>query len=298
MGLDARGDIAIATVVIYVPVALLALAATLRHGFNRSGGWLSLLIFSCVRIAGAIAHIIAEEQKSKSETPYIVAFALEAAGLAPLLTSTAAFVGQTSSVGSKGDQPFIPTRIFRLIQLVLTIAFILSIVGASRSTSSIQSTRNSAESMRKAGSILFAVSYLVIVALTAFCWMQRDLIYYHRRSLLLCATAALPFLLVRLIYSVCSAFSGIPSFNSSGPEAATGSLSAFNIITGKWELYLVMAFLMELIVVLIYLGYGLTHRKAEEEPQNDGSGYPTNDGGKEARMNGNYRQQPPVYAHT
>lgn len=46
MGLDARGGIAILTIVVYIPVTILALLATFRHGFNRKGGWLSLLLFA------------------------------------------------------------------------------------------------------------------------------------------------------------------------------------------------------------------------------------------------------------
>lgn len=46
MGLDARGDIAVVTVVIYIPITLVALFTAFRHGFARKGGWLTLLIFS------------------------------------------------------------------------------------------------------------------------------------------------------------------------------------------------------------------------------------------------------------
>lgn len=76
-------------------------------------------------------------------------------------------------------------------------------------------------------------------------------------------SSAIPFLFIREIYSVCSAFSALPSFGPDGPAAAQGTLAAFSVISGKWELYLGMSFLMELVVVLMYLVYGLTHRKEE-----------------------------------
>lgn len=45
-GLDERGDISIAIICIYVPIFFLALLLTLRHGFSRQAGWISLLIFT------------------------------------------------------------------------------------------------------------------------------------------------------------------------------------------------------------------------------------------------------------
>lgn len=105
-------------------------------------------------------------------------------------------------------------------------------------------------------------------------------------QLLATVSLAIPFLAVRDVYSICSAFSTIPSFGPDGPAKATGGLSAFNIISGKWEVYLVMSFLMELVVVLLYLGYGLTHRKVEDEIQDERKQYEL--GGP--NTTGDYRQ--------
>ena len=44
--LDERGDISIAIICVYVPISFLALLLTLRHGFSRQAGWISLLIFA------------------------------------------------------------------------------------------------------------------------------------------------------------------------------------------------------------------------------------------------------------
>ena len=46
MGLDARGDISVALLVIYVPIVFLSLFLALRYGFGRDAGWITILIFA------------------------------------------------------------------------------------------------------------------------------------------------------------------------------------------------------------------------------------------------------------
>lgn len=58
-----------------------------------------------------------------------------------------------------------------------------------------------------------------------------------------------------MIYSVLSAFS--PAINFSTSEASTkNSLSKFNSFSGSWQIFLVMEYVMEYCVVLIYLTAG------------------------------------------
>lgn len=40
------GKIAIAEIIFYIPVLLIALAVTFKHGFDRKLGWLLLFIFA------------------------------------------------------------------------------------------------------------------------------------------------------------------------------------------------------------------------------------------------------------
>lgn len=46
MGLDERGYIAILELVAYTPVLVSSGFLIFKHGFGRSGGWISLLILS------------------------------------------------------------------------------------------------------------------------------------------------------------------------------------------------------------------------------------------------------------
>lgn len=67
-------------------------------------------------------------------------------------------------------------------------------------------------------------------------------------------TLSLPFLGVRVLYTVLSAYSplGIPGVTSGSP-----SLTKFNITRGDFGIWLIMSPIMELIVIVIYVTVGL-----------------------------------------
>lgn len=77
----------------------------------------------------------------------------------------------------------------------------------------------------------------------------------HRRTLLVAISSALPFLGIRVVYSILSAFSGSLSFTGTA-TASTSPLAKFNMLTGSWPIYLCMSVLMELVVVVIYTTAG------------------------------------------
>ena len=99
-------------------------------------------------------------------------------------------------------------------------------------------------------------------------------------KLLVGISCALPFLLVRVIYSVLSGYSpsAVP-----GQPAAHNSLSKFSSQTGSWGIYLVMSVLMELIVIFIYIATGLSIRLQDDGIKQD-STYGTN--GQDVEMSG------------
>lgn len=66
-------------------------------------------------------------------------------------------------------------------------------------------------------------------------------------------SCALPFLGVRVIYSVISTFSGSPIPSATGN---TNSLAKFNLANGSWWIYLIMGLLMEYISICIYTVVG------------------------------------------
>jgi hypothetical protein len=73
-------------------------------------------------------------------------------------------------------------------------------------------------------------------------------------QLLIAISSALPFLGIRVLYSVLSSYSGSPVPNA---ESSThNSLSKFNISNGDWWIYLLMGLIMEYVVVVVYTTAG------------------------------------------
>jgi len=81
-------------------------------------------------------------------------------------------------------------------------------------------------------------------------------LYTHSPQLLKAISIALPFLVVRTVYSVLSTFSS-STFSVTATTPNDSSLARFNIVTGEWQIYLVMDMLMEYAVVIIYTVAGL-----------------------------------------
>lgn len=54
-----------------------------------------------------------------------------------------------------------------------------------------------------------------------------------------------------MLYSVLSSFAPANPLDN-------GGLAAFNLLTGKWYIYLVMGVLPELVTVLVYTFFGMT----------------------------------------
>jgi len=266
-GLDERGDISIAIICIYLPIFFLALLLTLRHGFSRQAGWVSLLIFTIFRIVGGALHIAAEKTSPPSIGLFSAAFAIESAGVAALLLCTLGFIG---IIGTHATTYlfFVQPTIMRVIRLVLTVAVILAIVGATDTASSSKSTQKTGSTLRKVGSLVILAVLAVCTVFHFMLWGSKQYILMHRRTLLLGISCALPFLFVRVVYSVLSAFSPTVQFNSNGSiTSSTSGLANFNSISGEWQIYLGMAIIMELVVIGVYIGFGITLPISKEDDQ-------------------------------
>lgn len=119
------------------------------------------------------------------------------------------------------------------------------------------------------GVILFLGAYLALFGLHLFLWTQKlvlsvnqlrvslphnlfDLVssFFGCRQILRQLSVALPFLGVRVIYSVLGAFTKAPS--------------KFSSLNGDWRINLVMGLLMEYIVVWTYIYGGMTTTPEEK----------------------------------
>jgi len=144
------------------------------------------------------------------------------------------------SVDSIKDSKATPFRSirFRLLQTLIIVGLILSIVGGTSSFSS--DGTYTVKPISKVGIILYIISYAaeVLIAGHAFRLLPKG---GGEKGLLFAVIAALPFLLVRLIYSALGVIGGVRTFNS-----FSGSVAAFAI----------MAVLTEIVVIVFFLAAG------------------------------------------
>ncbi|CCM06400.1 uncharacterized protein FIBRA_08660 [Fibroporia radiculosa] len=256
--LDDRGIISVAEIIVYSPILVWSIALTVRHGFTRRAGWVFLVLLALIRIVGGITHI-ASEVSPTNTTLQIVYSILETSGVSPLLLATLGFL-QTVCQNSLDDHPLIK-RGLRLMGLLCTVALILAIVGGVKEgEATTESTLTSGQSLRHIAVILFGILYGLIFFVHVFCWSNRDTILRYRRTLLAGISAALPFLAIRVAYTVLSGFAPLMyEINAEGkmtPLTSSSPLKNFNAITGPWGIYLAMSVLPEFISVAIYMGVG------------------------------------------
>ncbi|KAH9891059.1 hypothetical protein C8Q73DRAFT_606069, partial [Cubamyces lactineus] len=259
MHLDARGIISIVVIVIYVPILLAGIFLSVRHGFARKAGWISLVILSIIRIIGAVTHILSEENPT-NVTDRIIYGIMESAGTSPLLIATVGFLRTTTQFGLDGATSVI--KGLRLAGLASLVGLILAIVGGSEiGNATTQSSLNTGTNLRHAGAIIFAVVFGMAVLLTAYCWAHKLVILKYRQRLLTGITLTLPFIFARVLYGVLSSFAPTPFAVVDGhlvPITSSNSgLAKFSTTSSDWAIYLVMSVLAEYISVCIYTIFGI-----------------------------------------
>ncbi|GJJ08725.1 hypothetical protein Clacol_002944 [Clathrus columnatus] len=245
MALGPFGDIAIAEIIFYIPIACISLFVTFKHGFNRKLGWLFLFTFSIFRLVSAILTVVFRAMPNPAIGLVITATVLTSVGLSPLLLATHAFVSGMRNVFPRGSYVApILRRPLTIARLLLVVALIMGAIGGSE-----QSPLNS-PSTRNVGKILTRVAVIIFIAVYAFLffvhiifWRERNDIPPNFRRLLSGVSLALPPLCVRLVYSVLQAF---------------GSTNKFSPVLGEWQFFLFMGLLMEYLVVLVYVITGLS----------------------------------------
>ncbi|KAG0699720.1 hypothetical protein DFH29DRAFT_35458 [Suillus ampliporus] len=251
MVLNAQGILAAVTIAIYIPFLFLSFKVVSKYGILRSHAWILLLAFCIIRVLGGSLLVAAENITPVNIGLYIGGFALEASGLSPLLLCT---LGLLHSVFQTPAGQSRYNRLFIFLHLLGMTAVALTIMGISSSGSS-----SSANTMRRAGAILFVVLYIIVIGICLFLWNQIRFVMKYRKQLLKAISIALPFLAVRTLYSVLSTFSSstFTISTTSSPQPNTSDLAKFNILTGEWQIFLVMDMLMEYAVVIIYTIAGL-----------------------------------------
>jgi hypothetical protein len=136
---------------------------------------------------------------------------------------------------------------FRITQILIAIGLILSIVGGTNSIS--PSGTFTVQTTSKAGVLLYVVGWVILTLRTIFTIPQFSS-HIGEKRLAIAVIIALPFIAVRISYSVLAVFLHNHDFS---------------LINGSVTIWVVMSVLEEFLVVIIYLVVGW---KAEALPAN------------------------------
>ncbi|SCU84069.1 LANO_0C00298g1_1 [Lachancea nothofagi CBS 11611] len=229
--------------VFYSCVLCGAVAAMFRQASKFRASYLSTI--SILKIAGlgiclhaAIQTVAATNDQNTSEEP---SAGLVTAGSIMIALATAPLLELTKSYAFSRDAN---VRVVSLSRTGVIAGVALSIAGYSM-WSQGNSSSGTGISLVKAASIIYLATYVFVVGFGTFQYVaQRQSSEKARNIALLTVFIAMPFFLIRFIYTIISSF------------ALSTNLSAyhkFNIFNGDWKVYLGMFVVMEFVVELIYL---------------------------------------------
>ncbi|CZR55858.1 uncharacterized protein PAC_05746 [Phialocephala subalpina] len=263
--------IAIAEICVYIPTFVLTLVVVFRHGFKKQFGWIYLAIFCIVRLAGA-GFKIAQTHNPDNKTDIEWAAILQSVGLSPLLLASlgllkrvtdevsnhvrsennafagyAANSGLVNIVAKRATANSRRSRIIQITALPAMIALALCIVGGTDEADTDASDISNGKKYMKIGILIFGAIYLLLCALVIITMKDVGNAMHGEKRIYFAVLTALPFLAVRLLYSVLAAFSNNKDFS---------------IFGGKPLIQLFMGVVEEFVIVCIYTLVGLTCNKS------------------------------------
>lgn len=153
----------------------------------------------------------------------------------------------------------IPVRVFQFAHIVTIVGLALAIAGSVKAipTHSASSVSDGV-TYRKAGTILLLIVYIASATITLLTLLRIRSAWEGDRKLVYAALASLPFLLIRVVYSMCVAFAyHSKTFNTQAPSVYA---QAF------------MQIVMEFIIWSLFLAAGLVTPSTKEAPHSNGEG--------------------------
>ncbi|KAF2998540.1 hypothetical protein E8E13_005057 [Curvularia kusanoi] len=261
--MNTRDIIALVELIFYIPFSLLSAFVCYRHGFSRSSGWLYTLILCVVRIIGSIFQFASHTDRSIGMLETIII--LDSVGLSPLLLATLGLLSRFVDFINASSTPRFTTRHFRILQTLLFVGLILAIVGGTSSSVDASGTYH-IPTTSKAGVVLYVLGFVGLALVFFLSVPQASIIPTKERRIPLAIALALPFIFVRLIYSVLSVFV---------------HNHLFSVATGSSAVRVGMAVIEEFVVVALYVLLGLFVDKLDATAK--GSVANRSRGGKEVR---------------
>jgi hypothetical protein len=252
MTLSNSNDLSIVELIFYTPACLFSIFLCLRHGFGMNKGWVFLLIFSLIRIAGASVQLATIG--CPTSIPLLTTAALLASiGLSPLLLTVMGLQFRVCKSINKEYRTLIQPMTIRVAHLPIFVGLLLIIFGMDGSAAYLKKHGTfPTEVITKIGVLLLVAVFAFVVLTNAMFMFRSSHAEPGERRLLNAIAASIPSLLVRVLYIVLITFSHI---------------QMFSILHGSIVALACMAIMQEMIVVLIYIGVGITLPRRIRKPK-------------------------------
>ena len=200
---DAHGDLSIAELIFFVPAFFVGIYILLQHGFSKKLGWFYLTLLSIFRIVGASCFIYIEATADYNQSMLVTAAITSAIGTAPLLL---ALLGSLERINDGMLNYGTPHGLFKLIHILSLAGLVLAIVGGINEGTPTATTSTTGEHLMRAASILFMTMCGALAFISVRTWIYRAIVLLPERKLLYAGLLALPWLFVRIAYSIIVAF--------------------------------------------------------------------------------------------
>ncbi|KAI6788128.1 hypothetical protein KC367_g1336 [Hortaea werneckii] len=242
-----KACLAAAEVAFFSPALVASAFILYKHGLSRQLGWFYLVLLSILRLIGSSCTLYMATQRDYSGSLIQTATITSAVGTAPLLLALMGFLVRVNEgLEHKGLGP----NVFRPIHLISLAALIVSIVGATHVFDSSPSAQRTGKGLLEAAGILFLVIYLSLCYITIRSAIHLRWILASEKNLIKACTLALPFLCVRIVFTVCVSFGS----GTTGPF----SFGDINVWVAAF-----MQFLNETVVVSAFVFAGFVTPKWE-----------------------------------
>ncbi|KAL8695223.1 MAG: hypothetical protein Q9218_000261 [Villophora microphyllina] len=247
--------LAIAEIVFYFPALLFTILLIVRHGLKKELGWFFVGTLAVIRIVGASMELAANAQNNN--TLFIVAAILNGIGLNALLLAMAGLLRRVNKVilateanenratGKIEHDPLRAkfARTFKMVHFPLIVAVVLTAIGSSQIYDRNTGNDAGGRSLAQAGIIIFLVVFLALILVTAYTFGGYSKLPVGERRILYAVVLSIPFIAVRLIYSL------LVYYDQNN--------SLFELRRGNIWVRSFMAVFEEWVTVLLYLSAGL-----------------------------------------
>jgi hypothetical protein len=245
MAITSRNVLSIVECAFYAPATILSLFLCIRHccrGERAQIAWIFLYLYCHIRVAEAALGLATITSPSVAVYGTSILFSL--IGVPTLLLTTFGLLCRVNINLAKNYPTRIKAGVLSLLQIPFEAAIGICAKGASNSTADASDGGiYTPQIWTKVGLMLCAVGYLIMVTLTGAMIRHQSHAEASEYRLLHTVTRSLPFLFIRLMYSVLTTFM---------------DKNVFKAYEGNVHVIGLMSMLPEMIVVIIYMVEGFT----------------------------------------